>query len=200
MRKLGDVDQAFDARFEFDEGPEFHQPRDLAADDGVVRILAGGPGPGVLDHLAIGKADAAGFAVDLLDADADRLAFLHDLAGMLDAAPRQLADVQQPIDPVAQFDEGPEIHQLSHRAFIDLARSERLEEGLLLLFLLAFQHGPAAEDEVLPRGIGVGDQAGESLADELGQVFDPIQRNLAHGDEAAKVIDFALQPAACCGR
>ena len=157
--------------------------------------LPAAAGPGVLDHLAIGKADAAGFAVDLLDADADRLAFLHDLAGMLDAAPRQLADVQQAIDAVAQLDKGPKIHQLSHRAFVDLAGSERLEEVLLLLLLLAFQHGPAAEHEVLPRGIGVGDQAGEPLADELGQVFHPVQRNLAHGDEAANVIDFALQPA-----
>ena len=33
------------------------------------------------------------------------------------------------------------------------------------------------------------------LVDELGEVFDAIQRHLADGNEAADVVDFALQPA-----
>src|SRR5208282_1762696 len=101
VRKLRDMDQAFHARLEFHKRPKFHQARYFAADDGVVRILAGRGGPGIFDHLAVGKADSARLAVDLLDPDADRLAFLQDFAGMLDAAPRQLADVEQAIDPVA---------------------------------------------------------------------------------------------------
>ena len=44
-------------------------------------------------------------------------------------------------------------------------------------------------------GFGLGDQAGEPLADELGQVLDAVQRDLADGNEAADVVDLALQPA-----
>ena len=132
--------------------------------------------------------------VDLLDPHLDRLPFVEHVAGMLDPAPRQLADVQQAVD-AAEVDEGPEIHQLSHHAVADLARLERVEHLLAELLALAFQHGAAAQDQVPPVGIGLGNHAGHPLVDELGKVFHAVQGDLAHGDEAADVVDFAFQPA-----
>ena len=61
--------------------------------------------------------------------------------------------------------------------------------------LFALQHGAAAEHEIALFGIGLGDDAGEFLIDELRQVLDPIHRNLAGRNETAQAIHFALQPA-----
>ena len=60
---------------------------------------------------------------------------------------------------------------------------------------LALQNGPAAEDQVSPIGIGLGDDARQPLIDERGEVLDAIQGDLADRDEAADVVDFAFQPA-----
>ena len=54
---------------------------------------------------------------------------------------------------------------------------------------------PAAQHEVPPHRIGLGDQAGHPLADELGQVLDPIDGDLADGDEAADMVDLAFESA-----
>ena len=113
---------------------------------------------------------------------------------MFHPAPGDLADVDQAID-AAEIDEGAEIHEFPHHAVADLARLERSEQLLPGLLPLAFQDGPAAEDQVPPIGIGLGDDAGEPLIDERGEVFDAIERDLADGDEAADVVDFAFQPA-----
>ncbi len=61
--------------------------------------------------------------IDLFDPHLDRLPLLEHVAGMLDTAPSQLADVQQAVD-AADVDEGPEIHQLPHHAVVNLARGE----------------------------------------------------------------------------
>ena len=63
---------------------------------------------------------------------------------MLDAAPGDLADVDQAVD-AAEIDEGPEVHELPHHAVADLAGAERFEEFSPRLFPLALQHGPAAK-------------------------------------------------------
>ena len=94
---------------------------------------------------------------------------------MIDAVPGQLADVDQAVHAAADFDEGAEVHELAHHAFVDLARLERVEQFLAGFFLFPFQHGAAAEHEVPPHGIGFGDQAAHPLADELRQVLDAIR-------------------------
>ena len=55
------------------------------------------------------------------------LAFREHVAGMFDAAPGELADVQQAID-AADIDERAEIHELADHAFVDLARRERCQQ------------------------------------------------------------------------
>ena len=91
--------------------------------------FCGGGGPGAFQQIAVRQADLAGLRIDLLDPHLDRLALLEHVAGMLDAAPGQLADVQQAVD-AAEIDEGAEIHELPHHAVADLARLERVEHLL----------------------------------------------------------------------
>ena len=133
--------------------------------------------------------------IDLLDPHLDRLPLLQHVAGMLHAGPGHLADVYQAVDAAAQIDKGPEIHQLPHHALENLARLQRTEHLLPGLLLLAFQHGAAAEDQVPPLGIGLDNHARQPLIDVRGEVFHPVQRHLADGNEAADVVHFAFQPA-----
>ena len=52
-----------------------------------------------------------------------------------------------------------------------------------------------AEDQVLPVAVRFGDDAGQPLADELLGVFDAVDRDLAHRDEAADAGDLAFEAA-----
>ena len=76
--------------------------------------------PRVRADLAVREADFARILVELLDADLHLLADFEHFAGMLDAVPTQLADVNEPVD-AAQVDERAKILQASHNAFAKLA-------------------------------------------------------------------------------
>ena len=65
------------------------------------------------------EADLAGLVVDPLDPHADLLPFLHDFAGMLDALPGELADVNQAID-AAHIHERAEVVKLADRPLAHL--------------------------------------------------------------------------------
>ena len=59
--------------------------------------------------------------IDLLNLDLDLLAQLQDVAGVADAVPAELADVDQPID-AAQIDERAEFLQAADDPLAHLAR------------------------------------------------------------------------------
>ena len=78
---LGDVDQAFDVVFQAGKGAEFGQAGDGAFHQLANLVLADLLGPGILQQLADGQADAFLFAVDRDDLDFDFLADLENFAG-----------------------------------------------------------------------------------------------------------------------
>ena len=77
--EFGDVDQAFDARLEFDKGAIRHEVDDPAFDAGADRILLFDGVPGVGQLLLKAQADALLFAVDVQDNDINVLADFENL-------------------------------------------------------------------------------------------------------------------------
>ena len=117
--------------------------------------------PRALERVAIRQADLAGRLVDLLNLDLDLLAELQHIAGMLDAVPAQLADVQHAVD-AAQIDERAEVADVADDAFALLPLGQLGEQPLLGFGLLALQHRAAAEHQIAAVGIGLGHDAGQS--------------------------------------
>src|SRR6185369_13966661 len=108
--KVGDVDEAVDARLEFDEGAEFGEGLDGAGGLAAhAEALAHGV-PRVRLELAQPQAEAAGGGIDFEQQRLDGVALFHQLAGVLElAGPTHLGDVDEPFQARLEFDEGAEI-------------------------------------------------------------------------------------------
>ena len=105
-----------------------------------------------------------GHAVDLEDLDLDLVANLEDRADVGDAAPGEVADVDQAVD-AADVDEGAEVLDRADDALVDLALFEGLPGLLALLGPLLFEQVAAGDDEVLLALVGLGDDDLELLVD-----------------------------------
>src|SRR5262249_44404394 len=112
--QLGDVQEALQARLQFDEDAEVRQLRDLALLDlaGVVtaRDVAF---PRVAGHLLQAQGDTLAVLVHVEDDAGDLVALADDLAGVADLAhPAHVADVQQAVDALLDLDEGPVVGEV----------------------------------------------------------------------------------------
>src|SRR5262249_1182543 len=113
--QLGEVDQPLDAVLDAGEGAKGRDlgNRPLHELPDLVALLDRGP------RIDLGPLDRQGdlllLLVDREHLHLDLLADLEDLAGVVDAAPGQLANVYQPVG-TAEIDEGAEIGQVAHRA------------------------------------------------------------------------------------
>ena len=101
------VDEAVDARLDFDEGTEGGQ---VAHGPGEARsggILQGQREPGILLDLLHAEGDLLVVRVDLQDHGFDFVADRHDLGRVTNVAgPRHLGDVDESLDPLLQLHEG----------------------------------------------------------------------------------------------
>src|SRR5712692_7118121 len=174
LRKFGDVDQALDALRHLDEGTEGHQLGDGSLHDIARVVLAGEGPPGVLLRVLQGERDPLPLEVDVEDLDRDLLADLHDLARVVDVAPRQLGHVHQAVD-AAQVDEGTEVDDRRDGAGTDLAGLQVLEELLALLGVGLLEVGTARQHHVVAVLVELDDLALELTADVGLQVADPAQ-------------------------
>src|SRR5215471_3970899 len=97
-RHLGDVDQAFDARLELDERAVVGDVGDAAGEARTQRVLGLDALPRVIQQLLHAERDAVRLVVDLDDLDLHGLADAEHLGRMVDAAPRDVGDVQKAVD------------------------------------------------------------------------------------------------------
>ena len=129
---LADVHQAFDARLQLDEGAVVRDGYDLTLHPCTDRVLLGDVLPRIGVQLLEAEGDALALPIDVENLDLERLADLDHLAGVLDAAPRHVGDMQQAVD-TAEIDECTEVGDVLDDALPHLILLELLHQ----LFALA---------------------------------------------------------------
>src|SRR5436190_9611269 len=115
--ELADVDQPFDPLVELDERAEVRHAHDLALDR-VAHVMAREEiVPDVGRQLLEPERQPLVRGVDIQHHRLDDVALLQDLGRMFDAlAPRHVADVDQAVDLVLDFDERAELGEVAHLA------------------------------------------------------------------------------------
>src|ERR1700674_5580105 len=146
-RHLRDVDQAFDARLQLDERAVVGDVGDAAGEAGVERVFRLDALPRIVQQLLHAERDAVGLVVDLDDLDLDGLADRQNLGRMIDPAPGDIGDVQQPVD-AAEIDERTVIGDVLDDAVDDLTLFEILHQFLALFGAGLFQNRAARHHDV----------------------------------------------------
>src|SRR5690606_35593184 len=147
--------------------------------DGVLLV---GPVPGILLDLLAAERDALGLGVELEDDHLGLVTHVEELAGMTDAAPRHVGDVEQAVD-AAEVDEGAVVGEVVDHALEDRAVLQLLEGLLLELLALLLEQDAAGEDDVAAALVELDHLEVELLADELVQVANRTDVDLGAGEE-----------------
>src|SRR6202163_1818150 len=151
-RHFRDVDQAFDARLQFDERAVVGDVGDAAGEAGVKRILRLDALPRIVQQLLHAERDTVGFVVDLDDLDLHGLADGEHLGRVIDPAPGDIGDVQHAVD-AAEVDERTVIGDVLDDAVDDLAFLEILHQFLALFGAGLFQNRAARHHDVAAAAI-----------------------------------------------
>ena len=130
-RDVRQVHHAVDVAVEAHEQPELGDVLDLALDHRADRVGFGEHLPRVAHGLFQTQRDAALGLVDLEHHHVNLLRGRDDLAGMdVLLGPGHLRDVDQPLDPGLEFDEGAVVGDVGHAAAMDRADRELLGDGI----------------------------------------------------------------------
>ena len=129
---LGDVHQALDPLLELHEGAVGHDVHDLAGDPGADRVFLLDVFPRAGRLLLEPERDLFAVLVDVQHHHLDLIVDLEHIAGMVDAAPAHVGDVQQAVD-AAQVDERAEIGDVLDGPLANLADVDFLEQLLFLV-------------------------------------------------------------------
>ncbi len=195
LRHLRDVEQALEPRLELDERAELGDPRDGAGHDRVGgearrRVL-----PGIGLQRLHREPDPLPAVLDLQDL---RLHFLpdgDDRRGVLDAPAREVADVDESFDPVAEVDERAEGLDARHLAADRLPRGEATEALLHGRRALLLEHRAPREEDPLARAVDFEHLAGQRLGDVAREVALVPQRDLGRRQERRHRADLGFEPA-----
>ena len=168
--KFGDVDEAFDALFEFHERAVRHEVRDLAFDPLASREAFFDLVPRIVLGLLEAEGDALLLLVDVEHDDVEFLADLEQFARMSEAAPGHVGDVEQAIHAI-EIDERAEVGDVLDRAVHAVADVHAFQELLALFAALLLDELAAAEHDVLPVVVDLNDLEIVGVADELLQIL-----------------------------
>jgi len=166
---LADVHEAFDPVFQADEDAVVHHVDDLAFDlcaDRVLRLDAL-PRTGAL--LLEAQRDLLALFVDADDHALDFLIQIDHLGGVRDAAPAQIGDVQQAVQP-AQVDEHAEVRDVLDDTLAELTDLDLVEDLLFAGAALFLDELAAGNHDVAVLHVDLEDFALHVLADEPADV------------------------------
>ncbi len=172
------MNQAFDARLEFDERAIVGDVGHAAMEARLDRIFRLDALPRIFEQLLHAERNAVRFVVDLDDLDADRLADREHFARMIDAAPGDVGDMQQAVD-TAEIDEGAVIGDVLHHAVDHLALFEVGDDLMALLGAGFFQDGAARDDNIAAAAIHLEDLEGLRNLHKRRHVADRADIDLA---------------------
>src|SRR5690606_34700094 len=126
------VQQPFEAVVQRDERAEVHDVRDGSLDQHPFVIAFQRVVPRIGEQALAAQRDAVALQVEAEDVHLDLIADLQHVARVIDAMPRQLADMDQPIR-AAEVDERAEIAQPGDRSGDDISLRKLAEQARLLL-------------------------------------------------------------------
>ncbi len=161
-----DVDEALDAGLDFDEGAEVGEARDGAGDALANLIFALRGLPGFRLKLLEAKRKLLRFRIDLEDAHLDLLADGEHVFRFVDAAPRDVADVEEAID-AAEVNECAVGHKAADCTFEHVAGLHGGEASFLRCAGLFFEDNAAIDDDIFVGDVELGDAAGDFGADHF---------------------------------
>src|SRR6201992_2975954 len=146
-RHFRDVDQAFDARLQFDERAVVGDVGDAAGEARIERILRLDALPRIIQQLLHAERNTVGLGVDLDGLDLHRLADGQHPGRVVDAAPGDIGDVEQAVD-AAEINERTVIGDVLDHAVDHLTFFAVLHQFLALLGAGLFQNRTARHHDV----------------------------------------------------
>src|ERR1700722_1867861 len=179
---LGDVDQAFNALLQFDEGAVIGDAEDAAAHARANGIALHGVEPRVRRQLLETERDALLVLVELQHLDLDLVVDVDQVARVRQAAPGHIGDMQQTID-APEVDEGAVVGQVLHRTVQDRALFQVLEGQGPLAVLLLFEDLLAGDDHVAALLVELDDANIDGLTDVSIQIAHRANLELGAGQE-----------------
>src|SRR6202161_2605170 len=188
-RHFRNVDQAFDARLQFDERAVVGDVGDAAGEARIERILRLDALPRIVQELLHAERAAVGFVIDLDDLHLHRLADGQHLGRVVDPAPGDIGDMQQAVD-AAEVDERTVIGDVLDDTVDDLTFFEILHQLLALLGAGLFQHGTARHHDVAAAAIHLQDLERLRIVHQRCDVADRADVDLGarqEGDRAVEV-------------
>ena len=180
--EFGNVNEAFDAGFQFHKRAVRHEVGDLALDLHVDRILVRDLVPRIGGLLLEAERDTLFLTVDVEHEHFDFLAHLEHFARVVEAAPAHVGDVKQAVEAV-EVDERAEVGDVLDHALDRAALLDAAEELCALLRPFGFNELAAGEDDVLALLVELDDLALEGLALVDAQVLGRDDVDLAAGQE-----------------
>ena len=179
---LRDVDQALDARLQLHEGAVIGDVGDPPLEAGGDRIFGGHALPGVGLQLLHAQADALRLRVEAHHLHAHRLPDVQRLAGVVDAPPGDVGDVQQAVE-APQVHEGAVIGDVLDDAVQHLAFGEAGDQRRPLVGALVFEHRAARDHDVAAPAVHLEDAEFVLVAHQRRDVAHGADVDLAAGQE-----------------
>src|SRR5262249_17393561 len=150
--------------------------------------------PGILAELLHAERDAVLLLIELEDLRRDFVTHRQNLGRVLDAAPREIGDVQQPVD-AAQVHERAVVGDVLDDALDGRAFLQRREALLALFAETRLEHGAAGDDDVIALAIELDDLELERLAFEWRGVLDRADVDERSREERANAVDHHRESA-----
>src|SRR5882762_117734 len=188
-RHFRDVDQAFDARFQFDERAVVGDVGDAAGEARIERILRLDALPRIVQQLLHAERNAVGLVVDLDDLDLDGLADAQHFGRVIDPAPGDIGDVQQAVD-AAEVDERTVIGDVLDDAVDHLALFEVLHQFLALFGAGLFENRAARHHDVAAAAIHLEDLERLRIVHQRGDVADRADIDLGARQERHGAVEI----------
>src|ERR1700731_1292427 len=188
-RHFRDVDQAFDARLQFDERAVVGDVGDAAGEARVERVLRLDALPRIVQQLLHAERDTVGFVIDLDDLDLHGLADGQNLGRVIDPPPGDIGDVQQPVD-AAEIDERTVIGDVLDDAVDDLSLFEVLHQFLALFGTGLFENRAARHHDVAAAAIHLKDLERLGIVHQRRDVADRAGIDLRTRREGYRAIEI----------
>src|SRR3981189_3177910 len=187
-RHFRNVDQALDARLQFDARAVVGDVGDAAGEARIEGILRLDALPRIIQQLLHAERDAVGLVVDLDDLDLHRLTDREHLGRVIDPPPGDIGDVQQAVD-AAEINERTVIGDVLDHAVDHLTLFEVLHQFLALLGTGLFENRAARHHDVAAAAIHLEDLERLRVVHQRRDVADRADIDLRARQERHRAVE-----------